>query len=179
MRMFERFVSLMALGMMFLLAPGVGAQAQNNIVNAPIDLIFDIDWSTFYSVEESQRDTQTLVFENKLYRPTDHLTIVLETLLARHPEVRLHFFSGGSAERNNFLLKNQILSNGQSLYDVATHVFSNHHLTEVARDESLNFPQRYKKVVASCYNLAPYNAIRSLVFNLPLAHPLNSLLLKI
>lgn len=113
----------------------------------PIDLIFDIDWTTFYSVDPSQKDPQTLMVEGKLYRPTDHLVEVLETLITKHPEIRISFFSGGDRSRNEALLKSLHLSDGRSLFAISYRVFSKEHLTTVSQDETLPFSSRYKKVI--------------------------------
>lgn len=115
----------------------------------PVDIVFDIDWTTFYSVEESQKDEKTLLVQERLYRATDHLTEVIEALLKNHPEVRISFFSGGENSRNETLLKNTRLPNGKSLWEVSYKVFSKEHLTEVSADEGLSFPQRFKKNIST------------------------------
>ncbi|WP_415063357.1 hypothetical protein [Bdellovibrio sp.] len=114
---------------------------------APIDIVFDIDWTTFYSVEASQKDDKTLLVEGKLYRPTDHLGEVIQTLLQRHPEIRVSFFSGGERSRNETLLKQVFLPDGRSLKDIAYKILSKEHLTVLSQDETLHFSKRNKKVL--------------------------------
>lgn len=115
----------------------------------PIDLIFDIDWSTFYIVEPGQEDSKTIHFEGKLYRPTDHLEAIIEDLIKKFPQIRITFFSGGMKTRNEFVLKNTHLKDGRSLYDVAFRVFSFEDLTQLSPDATLPFTSRFKKVVSS------------------------------
>ncbi|KYG66018.1 hypothetical protein AZI86_02820 [Bdellovibrio bacteriovorus] len=50
-----------------------------------VDIIFDIDWTAFYSVDEAHRDEKTVLVEGKLYRPTDYFIETVEWLLSRHP----------------------------------------------------------------------------------------------
>ncbi|WP_374075028.1 hypothetical protein [Bdellovibrio bacteriovorus] len=115
---------------------------------APIDIVFDIDWTTFYSIdskEPNQQNHQTLAVEGKLYRATDHLTDVIETLLIKYPEVRISFFSGGEKSRNESLLGSVYLSDGRSLKEIAHKVLSKADLTVVSQNETLSFSERYKK----------------------------------
>lgn len=115
---------------------------------APIDIVFDIDWTTFYSIENSEvpsAKNQTRVVEGQSYRYTDYLPEVIETLLTRHPEVRISFFSGGSRSRNEALLSQVHLADGRSLLQVAHRVFSKEHLQELSQNETLPFATRYKK----------------------------------
>lgn len=113
----------------------------------PIDIILDIDWTAFYTVDPDQRDEKTLSVEGKLYRPTDSLAAVLESLVKTHPEVRISFFSGGERTRNEALLKSYFLSDGRSLFDISYKVFSKEHLHVASNDSQLRFSDRYKKVL--------------------------------
>lgn len=117
---------------------------------APIDIVFDIDWTTFYTVhpdKPNQADDKAIIVEGKAYRPTDHLGEVLEKLSQR-PEVRISFFSGGERSRNETLLKAFKLPSGRSAYDIAYKVLSKENLTTVSEDASLGFSERYKKSMA-------------------------------
>ncbi len=114
---------------------------------APLDIVFDLDWTTFYSVnstDTNQIDQHTLTIEGKVYRATDHLGEVLQAL-SKHPEVRISFFSGGEKSRNEALLKSVKLPNGQSAFDIAYKVLSKENLQQVSADTTLKFSQRYKK----------------------------------
>ncbi|MDG0815595.1 hypothetical protein [Bdellovibrio svalbardensis] len=114
---------------------------------APIDIVFDIDWTTFYSIDTTspnQIDNQNIAIEGKTYRPTEHLGEVLQAL-SLHPEVRISFFSGGEKSRNEALLKKLILPNGRRAFDIAYRVLSKENLQQVSEDSNLKFSQRYKK----------------------------------
>lgn len=152
---------------------------------APIDIVFDIDWTTFYTVhpeERNQSDEKTIVVEGKAYRPTDHLGEVLEKL-SSNPQVRISFFSGGERSRNVTLLKTFKLPSGKSAYDIAYKVLSKENLTTVSEDATLGFSERYKKSMAGIlpgataertilvddqvnFSVKPWKAVASLgVFN--------------
>jgi hypothetical protein len=120
--------------------------AQNS---KPIDVVFDIDWTTFYSIEEPLRDGQTVAVEGKFYRPTDYLPETIEWLLKTHPEVRISFFSGGEKSRNETLLGKVHLSDGRSLRDIAHQIFSKQDLYIASTDSKLSFSERYKKDLAT------------------------------
>lgn len=115
-----------------------------------IDLILDIDWTTFYTInpqDSEQRDDKSVEIEGKIYRPTDYLSEMIETLLIKYPRVRISFFSGGEKSRNEALLATQTLSDGRTLKDIAFRLLSKEDLTQVSQDETLKFVGRYKKVL--------------------------------
>lgn len=125
----------------------INFEAHATAPQIPIDVILDIDWTAFYTVDSDQRDKKTIAVEGKLYRPTDLLVEVLEALIKTHPEVRISFFSGGERPRNEALLKSHFLSDGRSLFDIAYKVFSKEHLHIASNDSQLRFSARYKKVL--------------------------------
>ncbi|UOF01270.1 hypothetical protein [Bdellovibrio reynosensis] len=152
---------------------------------APIDIVFDIDWTTFYTAhpdKPNQGDDKVIIVEGKAYRPTDHLGEVLEKISSR-PDVRISFFSGGERSRNETLLKAFKLPSGRSAYDIAYKVLSKENLTTVSEDASLGFSERYKKSMAGIlpgataertilvddqvnFSVKPWKAVASLgVFN--------------
>lgn len=115
---------------------------------APIDLILDIDWTTFYSIDgndPSQKDANSLEVEGKLYRATDQLVPTIEYLLKNYPHLRISFFSGGEASRNHTLLNKVHLSDGRTLWNIAYKVFSKEHLTDLTQNPADSFSVRYKK----------------------------------
>ncbi|XGC80035.1 hypothetical protein ACES2L_11920 [Bdellovibrio bacteriovorus] len=117
---------------------------------APIDIVFDIDWTTFYTVhpdKPNQSDEKVIIIEGKAYRPTDHLGEVLEKLSLR-PDVRISFFSGGERSRNETLLRAFKLPSGRSAYDIAYKVLSKENLATVSQDPTLGFSERHKKSMA-------------------------------
>ncbi|MEK2690822.1 hypothetical protein AAAA73_17155 [Bdellovibrio sp. GT3] len=114
---------------------------------APIDVVLDIDWTTFYTIkpeDKNQMDPKAIQIAGKTYRPTEHLGEVLEKLLAL-PDIRISFFSGGETTRNEALLKAFKLPSGRSAFDISYKVLSKHDLTVVSEDQSLGFADRYKK----------------------------------
>ncbi|QDK38924.1 hypothetical protein [Bdellovibrio sp. NC01] len=140
---------------------------QGRALAAPIDVIFDIDWTTFYSIAPetaavSKQDATILEVEGKFYRPTDHLGEVLFAL-SKNPDVRISFFSGGEASRNNALLEKVILPNGKNALSVVHAVFSKGDLETVSQDQSLKFSDRFKKNPA---NLLPgFDAKRAILID--------------
>lgn len=140
---------------------------QGRAVAAPIDIIFDIDWTTFYSIAPetaavSKQDSQIIEVEGKFYRPTDHLGEVLFAL-SKNPEVRISFFSGGEASRNQALLSKVILPNGKNALSVVHAVFSKGDLEIVSQDASLKFADRFKK---NPVNLLPdFDAKRAILID--------------
>nr|BFD64072.1 hypothetical protein BdHM001_27530 [Bdellovibrio sp. HM001] len=124
-------------------------QPRISLATPAVDIVFDIDWTTFYSIENAnENDPQQRTVEGKTYRYTDFLPEVIETLLLRHPEVRISFFSGGDRSRNEALLEQVHLSDGRSLRDIAYRVFSKEHLKVVSQDETIRFSKRNKKDLA-------------------------------
>ncbi len=134
-----------------------------SLAAAPIDLIFDIDWTAFYTVQEGERDSSTVEVEGKLYRATDHFTDTIEWLLKSHPEVRISFFSGGERSRNETLLSMIHLSDGRSLKDISFQIFSKEHLFVASTDEKLKFAERYKKSVIEL--IPDWNPQRSILID--------------
>lgn len=146
--------------LLFCLKPFAFSQ---NHSTEPINLIFDIDWSTFYPVDPDQQDENTISFEGKLFRPTDHLAYVIEKIITQHPQVRIIFFSGGQKSRNEAVLKSVSISDGRSLYKIAYRIFSFEDLTEIAQNETLPFTVRFKKVVSSL--LPQWNPDRTILID--------------
>ncbi|MFV3408456.1 hypothetical protein ACNH6C_07600 [Bdellovibrio bacteriovorus] len=123
-------------------------QAQAQSPSPGFDIVFDIDWTTFYSIknpDDHKGDRQIRVVEEKAYRHTDFLPEMIEALMQRHPDARISFFSGGTKSRNETLLSQVHLSDGRSLLQIAHRVFSKDHLQVVSQDETLSFPSRFKK----------------------------------
>ncbi|WP_373998140.1 hypothetical protein [Bdellovibrio bacteriovorus] len=116
----------------------------------PLDIVFDIDWTTFYTVhseDPNERSSKSIQIEGKTYRPTDHLTEVIEHLLKTHPDIRISFFSGGTQSRNMTLLESVKLSDGRSLVDISHRILSYEDLTVVSQNKTLKFSEQHKKVL--------------------------------
>ncbi|KHD89569.1 MAG: hypothetical protein OM95_03030 [Bdellovibrio sp. ArHS] len=132
----------------------------------PIDIVFDIDWTTFYTVHPENKNelsAKNLEVEGKFYRPTDYLPEVIEFLLKNHSEVRISFFSGGTKARNIALLNKVTLSDGRSLLDISHRILSFEDLTRVSHNETLKFSEQYKKVLSE--GLPDWNPQRTLLID--------------
>lgn len=116
----------------------------------PVHIIFDLDWTLFYSIDSKDPDqTDSKVFEvdGKHYRLTDHAEILLRHLHHNYPEVQISFFSGGQKERNLQLLRSIRVTENKTALDIAAYTFHFDDLTKVNADEALPFVTRYKKLV--------------------------------
>ncbi len=131
-----------------------------------VDIVFDLDWTSFYTIDPldpQQNSEKNIVVEGKIYRPTDYLTRVVETLLKTHPEIRISFFSGGEKSRNEALLNSQRLSDGRSLKDIAYRLLSKEHLTMVSQNETLKFTVRFKKILDS--HISDWSSARTILID--------------
>ncbi|OUR95286.1 hypothetical protein A9Q84_15715 [Halobacteriovorax marinus] len=115
---------------------------------APIDLIFDLDWTLIKQVESSiehSDKSKYATFEGEVYRIKEGASELLASVASRE-NVRISFFSGGGRERNTSVLK-QIRVGDTNAYDLAHKVLSKSDLTVVSTKASLSFTERYKKDV--------------------------------
>lgn len=118
---------------------------------ALVDIVFDLDWTLVKQVDGPV--TIALNFfeiNGEFYRLGDGAVDLLEFLFSRK-DVRVSFFSGGSADRNNALLK-KVKTKYGSAYDNAYKVLSFNDLLEVSTDESLPFSERLKKDISLINN---------------------------
>lgn len=135
--------------LLFFLSP-VNTWAQELEVFRPVHVIFDLDWTLFYSIDPSdpdQVDEKMIQFQGKSYRLTDHTEKVLLHLLKNYPEVKISFFSGGQEDRNLHLLRSIRIDAHRTALDVAEYVFSFNDLELVAIGDQYKFATRYKKLV--------------------------------
>lgn len=131
------------------------AQAQLPTVFRPVHLIFDLDWTLFYSInadDSAQMDNKVIKVDGKYYRLTDHAEEMFRYLNKNYPEVKISFFSGGEKERNLQLIRSIRISSDKTALDIAEHIYHFEDLTTVSEDESLKFARRYKKLAE---NLIP------------------------
>ena len=131
------------------------AQAQLPTVFRPVHLIFDLDWTLFYSIDprdSAQMDEKVIQVDGKHYRLTDHAEDMFRHLNKNYPEVKISFFSGGEKKRNLQLIRSIRLSSNKTALDIAEHIYHFEDLTTVSEDESLKFARRYKKLAE---NLIP------------------------
>jgi hypothetical protein len=111
-----------------------------------LDVVFDIDWTIVYPLESTNNIDQTrlILAEGKPYRITDWTEEVIEQLVHKK-DIRISFYSGGDAKRNNVILQQIKLKNGKSLFDIAYKILHKEDLSAIAQDSSLPFSKRYKK----------------------------------
>lgn len=117
----------------------------------PIDLIIDIDWTLAYLLPSSGHstfDSGTFRFANTFFRFSDYAAQVIFRL-ARDSRFRISFFSGGSTDRIEHMLRQLEISPGLSAFDVAFQILTKHNLTNVSTDSSLPFSLRFKKDLRS------------------------------
>ncbi|MBK8204196.1 MAG: zeta toxin family protein [Bdellovibrionales bacterium] len=113
----------------------------------PIDVIIDIDWTLAYLLPPSgdaAADPGTFRFANTLFRFSDYAAQVIFHL-ARDSRFRVSFFSGGSTNRIEHMLRQLEILPGLSAFDVAFQILTKHNLTNVSTDSSLPFSSRFKK----------------------------------
>jgi predicted ABC-type ATPase len=117
----------------------------------PIDVIIDIDWTLAYllpSSGHSTLDAGTFRFSNTFFRFSDYAAQVIFRL-ARDSRFRVSFFSGGSTNRIEHMLRQLEISPGLSAFDIAFQILTKHNLTNVSTDSSLPFSVRFKKDLGS------------------------------
>lgn len=117
----------------------------------PIDVIIDIDWTLAYLLPPSGRsaaDPGTFRFANTLFRFSDYAAQVIFRL-ARDSRFRVSFFSGGSTNRIEHMLRQLEILPGLSAFDVGFQILTKHNLTNVSTDSSLPFSSRFKKDLKS------------------------------
>lgn len=118
----------------------------SGLATAQVDIVFDLDWTLVYSVdEELASEARTIRVEGKYYRLADGAEDVIAALHSS-PDFRVSFFSGGEKARNHKLLKQIFLPNSnKSLYEVAHKILSKEDLAVHSTDPDAAFTQRYKK----------------------------------
>lgn len=101
-------------------------------------IAFDIDWTMIGSSGGEKMidiDKKMIVFP--------FIEEMIEQL-AKHPNVRISFYSGGPIERNLYVLKKLRAFESSSFYDIAHRVLSFHQLASV-NPQGRWFSERYKK----------------------------------
>ncbi len=82
-------------------------------------IVFDLDGTLLYNVSKELKTNKDVFFVNgEYYKLADHSRELIEHLLSRG-DVNISFFSGGTKERNDNILKQIKLENGQSFFDIA------------------------------------------------------------
>ena len=112
-----------------------------------LDIVFDLDWTLIGEVKSTAgiAASEILAHEHEHYRLLPGARELMKSLLAEG-RVRISFFSGGSRERNEAVLK-QVMIDGQSLYELAYKVLSREDLTDLSSEvpSDARFSERYKK----------------------------------
>lgn len=122
-----------------------------------IDIVFDLDWTLIYPTNEEMAKVQPeniVRFAGEPFRIADHVIEVLREL-HRDPNIRISFFSGGVAERNNIVVNEiyrRINADGSAY---APHlVLHKSHLHVASTDPKHKFAERFKKNLSPYFNLA-------------------------
>ncbi len=115
-------------------------------VNQTFNIVFDLDWTLIYSTRDNKEGVADVIFSpTESYKFADGAAEMTEALL-RVPGVKISFFSGGPAERNEKILKNLILPSGRSAYDIAYQIRSYDDLERrPGIPESSHFTKRFRK----------------------------------
>lgn len=115
---------------------------------APLDIIFDLDWTLISpTTEETRKQSQKGLIEvnGQIYRLNSHALPVLEYLF-RTPDYRVSLFSGGEKDRNNsiaeLLLSEIRKHNPKANFHKVLH---KEDLAVHSTDKSLPFSERNKK----------------------------------
>jgi hypothetical protein len=145
------FLTVVSLGLAF--SPSAPALSP-----APIDIVFDLDWTLINPTNEEMArvdDRDIIRFQNEIYRITNQAIDVLIEL-HQQPEVRISFFSGGSAERNQFAIKaiyEKIHARTKNNQAQPFRILSAGDLTTVSDRTDLKFTERYKKDLSRFFDL--------------------------
>lgn len=104
-----------------------------------IDIVFDIDWTLVYPVNDLSEITNTsrlYHLNGEYYRLADGAEEIIDDLI-KNKNVRISFFSGGLEKRNIDLLKSIMLPNSnKSLYEISHKVLSKKDLSVVSDDHN-------------------------------------------
>lgn len=110
------------------------------------NIVFDLDWTLIYNTRENSEGTADVVLsEKESYKFADGAGEIIEALLGI-PGVKVSFFSGGPASRNEEVLKKLILPSGRSAFEIAYQIRS---FADLERrpgvPDSVHFTKRYRK----------------------------------
>lgn len=113
-------------------------------------IVFDIDWTIVTEVKNgkkvsAQNAKRVIEVQGLHYFVNEGLETFVAEILS-HPDMRISFYSGGKAIRNNELLTKIKLRDGRSLKEIAYKVLSNEDLAHVEGAlESAPFAEKNKK----------------------------------
>ncbi len=140
-----------------LFAPCI-SNSQQSQTETEFHIVFDIDWTLVNPTNERMANadvTGIIRVENGLYRLSKSAIDVLITL-HQIPDIKISFFSGGSAERNKQLLQQvyEILDKkvGHKAYRPYK-ILNINHMVKVSDDTNLKFHLRYKKDLSVYFDL--------------------------
>ncbi len=132
------------------------AQAQSQA--PPLDIVFDLDWTLVNETNSKMASAvpeNILNFDGHIYRFSDHTVDVL-IALHKEPGVRISFFSGGPANRNQEIVRvlyEQIYKANPASNFKPYKILSSHDMTTISHNETLPFRERYRKNLAQHFNL--------------------------
>ncbi len=153
------FLSVLSIAMtvVILSAPPL-ATAQGSQSETEIHIVLDIDWTLANPTTEkmAQADPSGIIrVDGEIYRISES---AIDVLIALHeiPGAKISFFSGGSTERNEFLIKKvyEMVDKvvGSSKYRPHL-ILSKDQMRQVSDDPTLKFHERYKKDLAPFFDL--------------------------
>jgi hypothetical protein len=144
-------IRVLTLAFGLLLAGTVGAASARADGPAPIDVVFDVDWTLVSGVDPGTPVGGAVVeFEGQKYRIGDGVAEALNLLRSR-PHARISFFSGGKKARNEAILRKIVLDpkRGTTALDVAYRNLAFEDLHDLGGASGsgarVRFAERYRK----------------------------------
>lgn len=154
--------------------------AKPTLASDDIHVVFDLDWTLINPTSSEMvkmAPLDTFELEGKVYRFSQHM---IEVLIALHqePNVKVSYFSGGTEQRNIFVI-NLIYEKlkarlGHDQFKPFK-VLSKNHLTEVSKDPSLEFSERFKKDLSLFFDLKSVLLVDDIKNFVPLSQAKNQL----
>lgn len=106
-----------------------------------LHIVFDLDFTIISKVYEKQNHNTFLASDKNYYNPNKWALEGIE--IAYNEGHKISFFSGGDKKRNESVLKKLRLTDGRTLYEIATNIHSKSDL--VVKSKMGKFSERYKK----------------------------------
>lgn len=133
----------------FFLLLGCQSGGRGPASEAPLHIVFDLDWTLISHIPSSEGPISFPYFRvgDEVYRFVDGAAEILEDLFER-PNVKVSFFSGGPKYRNEAVLKALPIGD-LTAYDLAYKIMNRDDLTVLSGvdpdDDTLPFTQRFRK----------------------------------
>lgn len=111
-------------------------------------IVFDIDWTIVSEIKNPTpvilKNPRVIDVHGSYYFVNEGLEEFMADILS-HPEIRISFYSGGKAVRNQELLSKIKLKNGKSLLEISYKVLGSDELVLVEALPGARFAERFKK----------------------------------